>query len=118
MPARPVNRITPRSNPKEGMRPLAQGNAPSNGQTCSRHRDPDDEAFGLPVPGDFSPPSPAIVVRTRRSPKPLFPVGGATSGPPRSVHVIMRVSPWFAQWIWIRPAVAESTPYLVEFVAN
>ena len=67
---------------------------------------------------EISPPSPAIVVRTRKSPKPLLPVGDTTVGPPRSVQVTTRVSPWFAQWIWIRPAVAESAPYLVEFVAN
>ena len=27
---------------------------PSTHQTFSRHRDADDEAFGLPVPGDFA----------------------------------------------------------------
>jgi hypothetical protein len=33
---------------------------------------------------EISPPRPAIVVRMRSSPNPLFPVGGTTSGPPRS----------------------------------
>ena len=67
---------------------------------------------------EISPPRPAIVVRTRRSPNPLLPVGDTTAGPPRSVQMTTKVSPWFAHWIRIRPAVAESAPYLVAFVAN
>jgi hypothetical protein len=60
-----------------------------------------------------------MVVRTSRSPNPLFFFVGVTiSGPPRSVHVTERVSPRIAHWIWIRPVVVESAPYFVAFVVN
>jgi hypothetical protein len=39
----------------------------SAGQTFSRYREADDEAFWLPVPGDFA-SIPAIVVRTIAEP--------------------------------------------------
>jgi hypothetical protein len=68
---------------------------------------------------EISPPNwPAAVARTRKSPNPALPMGEGIGGPPSSVQEMTTAPARSAQWIWIRPAVAESAPYFTELVAN
>ena len=85
------------------------------GQTFSRNREADDDALWLPVSGDF-----ASKARDRGADKKIakpfvtiwrYDFRTSTLCPDNEEG-------WFAHWIRIRPAVVESAPYFVAFVAN
>jgi hypothetical protein len=71
----------------------------SSSQALPRRREPEDEAFRSPIPSDLTPKLAVTVVRTRRSPNPLSPIGAAAIRSPLSDHVMMTVPAFSAQWI-------------------